>query len=89
MNEQNNQPAKSGFDITSVVAKLIPVLLYIALAFAVVGFLYYFIVGIVNAAGRSGTFGSFVSGFAAALGCVAKYGCLAGILAGVQKLLNK
>ncbi len=43
MNEQNNQPAKSGFDITSVVAKLIPVLLYIALAFAVVGFLYYFI----------------------------------------------
>lgn len=89
MNEQNNQPAKSGFDITSVVAKLIPVLLYIALAFAVVGFLYYFIVGIVNAADRSGTFGSFVIGFAAALGCVAKYGCLAGILAGVQKLLNK
>ena len=40
MNEQNNQPAKSGFDITSVVAKLIPVLLYIALAFAVVCFLY-------------------------------------------------
>ena len=89
MNEQNNQPAKSGFDITSVVAKLIPVLLYIALAFAVVGFLYYFIVGIVNAAGRFGTFSSFVSGFAAALGCVAKYGCLAGILAGLQKLLNK
>ena len=89
MNEKNNQPAKSGFDITSVVAKRSPVLLYIALAFAVVGFLYYFIVGIVNAASRFGTFGSFVSGFAAALGCVAKYGCLAGVLAGGQKRLNK
>lgn len=81
------RPAKS---LTDVVVGLLNVAMIVFLALAAVGFLYYFIMAIVNASDAyTSEFRVFMNGFANAIATTARYSFYAVITAIGSKLIKK
>ena len=88
MDQQNQQPAKSSFNITDLIVKALPVLTIVFIALAVLGFFYGFLMGIINAAQYS-SFGLFLDGVALGFQRLGFNVFAAAVLAGISKLIGK
>lgn len=84
MNQQN----KPSLNITGLIAKALPILAIVFLGLAVLGFLYFFIMGIVNAVNYS-SFGAFLDGVATGITRIGFNVFAAAVLAGIAKLIEK
>ncbi len=85
------RPQGAGLDgIVDAMVKLAPIAILAFLCLAAVGFLYYFISGIVNASSMYEFSASiFFSGIASGIATVAKYGFYSVVVAVIAKLLKK
>ncbi len=88
MDQQNQQPAKSSFDIVGTIVKILPILSIVFAALAVLGFLFNFVTGIIDAIAYS-NFWAFVDGLASGIMRVGFNVFAAAVLAGIAKLIAK
>ncbi len=88
MDQQNQQPAKMNFNVTGLIVKALPILAVVFLALAVLGLLYGFISGIVNAVQYS-SFLAFVDGFANGIIRLGFNLFAAAVLSALHKLVTK
>lgn len=88
MDQQNQQPAKSSFDIVGTIVKILPILSIVFAVLAVLGFLFNFVTGIIDAIAYS-NFWAFVDGVASGVMRVGFNVFAAAVLAGIAKLIAK
>ena len=87
MDQQNQKPVKS-FNFTDLIVKFLPILALVFVVLAVLGLLYGFLIGIINAVQYS-SFGLFLDGVATGIQRLGFNIFAAAVLAALSKMVGK